>query len=177
LVRIKEKLITLDAAEVLERVRDDYSKIRGPSDPDSFDDFKAAFIKNPIEVPAVRVLSELVRSKRVVLMLASFKWQTATFNTAKFPLLTSDRPVIMSNGLTQQDAHIVLPISPRRLCIATKNEETFQFFRQMNTNELAEAVNNQVSLQAHKFVFGCDASQLRFVANRLGKRVWSSPVG
>jgi uncharacterized protein DUF6977 len=40
-------------------------------------------------------------------MLASFKLQMATVNTAKYPLLTSDRPVVMSNGLIQQDAHIV----------------------------------------------------------------------
>jgi hypothetical protein len=46
----------------------------------------------------------------------------------------------------------------------------------MNPNELAEAVNNQVSQQAHRFVFGCDDGQQRFVANRLGKRVWSSPL-
>jgi hypothetical protein len=83
----------------------------------------------------------------------------------------------MSNGLIQPDAHIVLPISPRRLFIATKNEETFQSFREMDPNELAQAVNNQVSQQAHKFVFGCDESQFRFVAKRLGKRVWSSPLG
>jgi hypothetical protein len=92
-------------------------------------------------------------------MLASFKWQNATVNTAKYPLLTSDRPIIMSNGLIQPDAHIVLPISPRRLFIATKNDETFQSFREMNPNELAQAVNNQVSQQAHKFVFDCDESQ------------------
>jgi hypothetical protein len=175
--RIKEKLTTLDAGDILEHVRRDYPNIRGKGDPENFDDFKAAFIKNPIEVPAIRVLPELVKSKRVVRMLASFKWQTATVNTAKYPLLTSDRPVIMSNGLIQHDAHIVLPISPRRLFIATKNEETFQYFREMNPNELAYAVNNQVSQQAHKFVFGCNDSQLRFVANRLGKRVWSSPLG
>ena len=175
--RIKEKLTTLDAGDILEDVRGDYPKIRGKGDPENFDDFKDAFIKNPVEVPAIRVLPELVKSKRVVRMLASFKWQTVTVNTAKYPLLTSDRPVIMSNGLIQHDAHIVLPISPRRLFIATKNEETFQYFREMNPNELAHAVNNQVSQQAHKFVFGCDGSQLRFVANRLGKRVWSSPLG
>jgi hypothetical protein len=110
-------------------------------------------------------------------MLASFKWQTLAVDTAKYPLLTSDRPVIMSNGLIQQDAHVVLPISPRRLFIATKNEDTFEIFHEMNPNKLAEAVNNQVAQQAHRFVFGCDDSQLRFVANRLGKRVWSSPIG
>jgi hypothetical protein len=177
LLRMKEKLATLDPSEILEHIRDDYPDIRGPGDPESFDDYKAAFIKNPVEVPAVRVLPELVRSKRVVRVLASFKWQTATVNNAKYPLLTSDRPIIMTNGLIQLDAHIVLPISPRRLFIATKNEETFRYFGEMNPNELAQAVNNQVSQQARKFVFGCDDSQLKFVANRLGKRVWSSPLG
>jgi Protein of unknown function (DUF4238) len=83
----------------------------------------------------------------------------------------------MSNGLVQQDAHIVLPISPRRLFIATKTEETFQYFREMNPNELARTVNNQVCQQARKFVFGCNDSQLKFIEKRLGKRVWSSPVG
>jgi hypothetical protein len=34
-----------------------------------------------------------------------------------------------------------------------------------------------VCLQARKFVFESDKSQLRFVAKRLGGQVWSSPVG
>ena len=128
-------------------------------------------------MPAIRVLPELVRSKRVVRVLSSFKWQTTTVNHAKYPLLTSDRPIIMTNGLNLPDAHIVLPISPRRLFIATKNEESFRYFLEMNPRALAEAVNNQVSQQARKFVFGSDDSQLKFVANRLGKRIWSSPLG
>jgi hypothetical protein len=177
LVRIKEKLKTMDAGEILENVRERYPKMRGPGEPESFDEFKRAFLKNPIEVPTVRVLPALVRSKRMVRMLASFKWKTTTVNMAKHPLLTSDRPIIMTNGLLQQDAHIVLPISPRRLFIATKTEETFQYFAEMNPNDLAHAVNNQVCQQAHKYVFGSDDSQLQFVAKRLGKRVWSSPFG
>ena len=83
----------------------------------------------------------------------------------------------MSNGLVQKDAHIVVPISPRRLFIATRDEETLQFFTSMLSDELAEAVNNQVAQQAYRFVFGENAKQLRFVSNRLGKRVWSSPLG
>jgi|SRR6185437_3151345 len=177
LERMKEKMTTLDAAEVIEHIREDYPRIRGPGDPTTFDEYKEAFLKRPIEVPAIRVLPELVRSKRVVRVLASFKWQTATVSTAKYPLLTSDRPIVMSNGLVHQDAHIVLPISPRKLFIATKTEETFQFFREMDTNQLVEAMNNQVCQQAHRFVFGSDNRALRFVEKRLGKRVWSSPIG
>jgi hypothetical protein len=174
---IKKKLKTLDAGEVLENIRDDYPNIRGPGDPESFDEYKAAFTLNPIDVPATRVLPVLLRSKRVVRVLASFMWQTATVHTAKYPLLTSDRPIIMSNGLTGEDAHIVLPISPRRLFIAINNDETFKAISSTASDELVETVNNQVAQQAHKFVYGVDDSQLPFVASRLGKRVWSSPLG
>lgn len=176
LERIEKKLATLDPGEVIENIRDDYSRLRGPGDPLEFDEYKAAFLQKRVEVPAIRVLPELVRSKRVVSVLASFRWQTMTVNAAKYPLLTSDRPIIITNGLTQPDAHLVLPISPRKLFIATKTEETFRNFVGMNSKELAEAVNNQVSQQARRFVFGGDDSQHRFVSNRLGKCVWSSPL-
>jgi hypothetical protein len=151
--------------------------MRGPNDPESFDDYKAGLASNPIDVPATRVLPVLLKSKRVIRMLASFKWRTATVLSAKYRLLTSDRPVIMTNGLVRPNAHIVLPISPRRLFIATKNEETFQAISSMPTDQLAKAVNNHVAQQAHKFVYGTDDRQLRYVANRLGKRVPSSPLG
>jgi hypothetical protein len=177
LLLIKEKLKTLDPGEIAEHIRDDYSQMRGPNDPESFDDYKAGLASNPVDVPATRVLPVLLKSKRVIRMLASFKWRTATVLSAKYRLLTSDRPVIMTNGLVRPNAHIVLPISPRRLFIATKNEETFQAISSMPTDQLAKAVNNHVAQQAHKFVYGTDDRQLRYVANRLGKRVPSSPLG
>jgi hypothetical protein len=177
LERMREKMTTLDPAEVIENIREDYPRIKGPGDPPTFDKYKEAFLKRRVAVPAIRVLPELVRSKRVVGVLASFKWQTATVNTAKHPLLTSDRPIVMSNGLLQQDAHIVLPISLRKLFIATKTEETFQFFKEMDTNQLVEAMNNQICQQAHHFVFGREKRPLRYIEKRLGRRVWSSPIG
>ncbi|HZR62101.1 MAG TPA: DUF4238 domain-containing protein [Xanthobacteraceae bacterium] len=177
LLRMKEKLQTLEPGEVLENIREDYPNIRQPSDPETFDEYKEAFLKNPVEIPSVRVLPELVRSKRVVRVLASFKWATHTVRTAEHSLLTSDRPIIMSNGLSQQDAFILLPISPRRVFIATKDEETVRSITSMPSDKIVEAVNNQIAQQAHRFVFGQDNKQLRFVSKRIGKRVWSSPLG
>jgi hypothetical protein len=175
--RIKEKLKSLDALEVLENIREDYPKLRRPEDPATFDEYKAAFALNPIDVPATRVLPVLLKSKRVMAVLAALQWRTATVNSARYPLLTSDRPVIMSNGLSRPDAHIVLPISPRRLFVATKDEQTFQDIIAGSMDLLAKTVNNQVAQQAYQYVYGSDDKQLRFVSNRLGRRIWSSPLG
>jgi hypothetical protein len=174
---IKEKLRTLDPAEILEYIRDDYPRIRRPEDPENFDEFKKAFVRAPPDLHPVKVLPALVRSKRVFRVIASFKWHTMTMNTPTFPLLTSDRPVIMTNGLVHDNAHFVLPIGPRRFFIATKTMETFQSFLKRKPEEFARAINDRVCLQARKFVYGSDDSQLRFVSKGLGKQVWSSPVG
>jgi hypothetical protein len=45
----------------------------------------------------------------------------------------------------QQDVHS--SVSPRRLFTATKNQGTFQFFREMNPIELAEAGTIKVAQQ------------------------------
>ncbi|MGO4715256.1 DUF4238 domain-containing protein [Bradyrhizobium sp. 2TAF24] len=174
---IREKLRTLDPAEILEYIRDDYSRIRRPEDPESFDEYKEAFVKAPPDIGPVKVLPLLMRSKRIFRVMASFNWQTMTMNTPKFSLLTSDRPVIMTNGLVDDNAHFVLPIGPRRLFIATKTLKTFQSFVQRNPDEFARAINDRVCLQARKCVYGNDDTQLHFVSKRLGRKVWSSPVG
>ena len=176
LLLIKERLKGLDPGEVVEELRDRYPQIRKASDPETFEEYKAHVIRNPIDVPATRVLPLLMRSKAVVNALGSLKWRTATLRLAKYPLLTSDRPVIMSDGFGQPDAFLMLPIGPRLLLIGTKHEATFRTVTSMNPGTLGEMVNDRVCQQAYKFVYGSDDRQLRFIAKRLGKRVWSSPL-
>jgi Protein of unknown function (DUF4238) len=98
---LREKLRSLDPAEILEYIREDYPRIRRPEDPESFEAFRDGYVKSPPDLDPVRVLPALMRSKRVFRVIASFKWHTMTMNTSKHPLLTSDRPVIMSNGLSR----------------------------------------------------------------------------
>jgi hypothetical protein len=47
----------------------------------------------------------------------------------------------------------------------------------MSADLTVEAVNSKVSEQAINYVYGIDDRQLRFVANRLGKRIQSTPLG
>jgi hypothetical protein len=109
---IGRKLKTMDQGAILEEIRDRYASMRGPTDPESFDEYKAARARSPLEVAPVRTLVDILQSQRVVSAIASMQWRTTTLNTTKHSLLTSDRPVIMTNGLVVPDAHILLPISP-----------------------------------------------------------------
>lgn len=172
---IQKKLAAM-RPEILEYVRDDYENIRAPDDPPTFDEYKAKYSNKPLPVPPARVLLNILTSKRVARALATLKWVTKDVGSARFSLLTSDRPVIMTNGLDRSDAHIVLPISPRKLFIAAKEEKTLHEITSMSAEQLACTSNQKVAEQAYHYVYGVDDTQLRLVAKRLGKRARSSPL-
>lgn len=176
LLLIKQKLAEM-SPEILESVRDEYDDLRTPNDPPTFDEYKARFYNKPIAVPPPRVLINILSSKRVAKGLATMKWVTKRVADARHTLLTSDRPVIMTNGIDRSDAHIVLPISPTKLFIAAKEAPTLRKITSMSSDQIVAISNNKVAEQAYTYVYGVDDRQLRFVANRFGKRVRSTPLG
>jgi hypothetical protein len=122
-------------------------------------------------------LPTLIHSQAVIEEISLMSFHTAKVTDNKHPLLTSDRPIIMTNGLRVENAHIVIPISPTQIFIAAKESRTFEYIRSIRSDELVRSVNNKVSEQAVKYVYGIDDRQLRFVRNRLGKIVQSTPLG
>ena len=53
--------------------------------------------------------------------LNRMQWAVIHFDEAHHLLLTSDRPIVMTNGLAHATSHIVMPISPRRIFVADNN--------------------------------------------------------
>jgi hypothetical protein len=103
-------------------------------------------------------------------------WFTYHIEGAKHSLLTSDRPVIMTKGLEGPGAHLAMPISPTVIFFAVRSENSLKRINAMGDNKLVARINMGVALQAVKYVYGVDDTQLRFVANRLGKRSPTPPL-
>jgi hypothetical protein len=61
--------------------------------------------------------------------------------------------------------------------LAAKSDETRRAIASMSDDKIIEVVNHKVSEQAIKYVYGMDDRQLRFVANRLGRMIPSTPLG
>jgi hypothetical protein len=118
----------------------------------------------------------LLSSKLVIGALLSMHWNVGSVEGAKNVLLTSDKPVIMTNGFSRDDAHIALPISPTAFFIATRTTEMFRQIASRGRNDLVSTINNKVSEQAIDFVYALDDKQTRFIQNRLGRRVRSTPL-
>jgi hypothetical protein len=175
-IELAGRLLANLSPEILEGVRDEYPQLRSPEDPESFDEFKEKYARSSTSIAAPHALPRLIYSRRVAKEIASFIWSTRGVFKAKHTMLTSDRPIIMTNGLIQPDAHIVIPISPTVLFHASRNQTTCDWINSLSSDAVVETVNNKVAEQAIKYVYGIDDKQLRFVRNRLGKRVRATPL-
>jgi len=128
-----------------------------------------------IAAPAQFWLPNLINSEPAIRAIAdNMMWFTYHVGAAKHSVLTSDRPVIMSKGLDGPNAHLVMPISPAAIFFAVRDERSLERIKAMDTDELVARVNTGVALQAIKYVYGVDDSQLRFVEKRLGKKMPTS---
>jgi hypothetical protein len=92
----------------------------------------------------------------------------------KFPMFTSDRPIAMT-ALGQDNAHLVMPLTPNHYFFAAKDSETMhRLEHRSQSGGLAEIMNNNIVRQARKYVYALDDSRQAFLTNRLGDRQsWS----
>jgi hypothetical protein len=152
-----------------------YRKVRQPGDPETYDEFLAQS-EHPAGRASAIALQTIIDSPRMGGHLNQMRWSVVSFKNPKHTILTSDRPIVMTNGILQPNDHLALPIGPLQLFVATNTLEAENTIRRMRPDSLIEQVNNRVAVQARRFVYAPDDRQLRFVSKRLGKKLPSTPL-
>lgn len=134
-------------------------------------------LKQP-EVPftPAEVFPSMLTSRFAIRELVSMRWTVCTLNQTSNLLLTSDRPIIMTNGVMRPEGHIALPISPRAFFLAYRSDDFFREVSALSQETLAGVMNDYVAKQAINFVYAFDDAQTRFVQNRFGTRQRSTPL-
>jgi hypothetical protein len=137
----------------------------------------AGTLKQPaVPFTPPEVFPSMLTSRVALGELLSLRWQMCTLHPPTQYLLSSDRPIVMSNGLRHEGAHIVLPVSPRAFFLAYRSEDYFRAFSARSERDLAATLNDHVAKQSINFVYAFDESQSRFIRNRYGKRERATPL-
>jgi hypothetical protein len=116
-----------------------------------------------------RVMQTIIDSANVGTAINGMEWVTIELHEG-FELLTSDRPVIMTNGIKGDDGHIAIPISPRKLFVAANTRKKITEINGLGAKRLARSCNEVVVGQAHRYVYSTNDRQTAFVEARLGKQ-------
>jgi hypothetical protein len=90
-----------------------------------------------------------------------------TIPDVPFNFLTSDRPIIMTNGIGRPEGHIAVPIGPRKLFIAANQKETTDPIVALPPSDLIMQANTMVVRQAEEFVYGESDFAINFVERHL----------
>jgi hypothetical protein len=108
-------------------------------------------------------LPELIDHEGIGQMLNDMHWFVLTTEADAPPLLTSDKPLFISEKLGAPGCHLTLPIAPNRLFVAVNSKDAEAEFRARPQKELIESTNVRSTQQAAKYVYGSDNAQSEFV--------------
>jgi hypothetical protein len=144
-----------------------YAAQRQPDDPPTFQGCIDQKDPNHISRWTLDAARRLMDHERIGQRLNSMRWFVLSTNDNIPQLLTSDRPIL--DFLAERDAHMLLPVGPRRLFVAANDTQAEQTVRAWATKELVESVNKLVVQHAVKYVYGADDMSMKFVDDNIGK--------
>jgi hypothetical protein len=102
----KEALVDIEAS---------YAKERGPKDPPTYAEYAQLHGPNPAARTIVRTIQTLADNAELGRQINRMRWTVLSVTRPKFELLTSDRPMLLTNGIGPPRGELLMPISPFRL--------------------------------------------------------------
>lgn len=163
--------------ETLPNIEAAYAKDRKPDWPETYAEYAQLHGPNPAARTIVRVVQTLADNRELGARINSMRWMVLSADRPKFELLTSDRPMLVTNGIGSPNGQIVMPISPTHVFVATNNIELENEIRRVwKKSDTIRRINDRVARQSRKYVWGKDDSQFSFVARRLGKAWTADPM-
>lgn len=152
-----------------------YESIREPTDPPTFDEYLA--LRDPLIAVKMRVnlIMKAFDNEIVGAHINQMTHAIIDFSTSPFRLLTSDRPVQFFN-LKEPNGMLSIPISPTKMFVAVNETAVLDQLRRAAPRELATHANGYVVSRARRFVWAQDASQQRFIENRISTNLELRPL-
>lgn len=163
--------------KALPELEAEYLARRKPTDPPTYSEYATIHSPNPRGRTGAILVQRVIDHPMIGNKINNMRWMVLHDARPKNLLLTSDRPVVMTNGLDAENSQLILPISPRHVFVATNDPRTEKYIRRvMERKQMIEQINDRVARQSHRLVFGFSDAQLVFVSRRLGMKYTSSPI-
>ncbi|NMN57422.1 MULTISPECIES: DUF4238 domain-containing protein [unclassified Xanthobacter] len=159
----KIEFIRTDETEEME-----YQSRRSASDPETFSEYLMSRPIHEVEIHGYNTLIKLIDNARVGQTINNMHWKIVQLSKECVPLMTSDRPIIRTNGLIKPNGHLAIPIDPTRLFVATSDDKMIEYLNHAPLRQIAKEVNQHIVRSAVRFSYAVDDSHLKFVKKNFG---------
>jgi len=161
----------------LAELQGDYAKHRNPTDPPTYEEYAALRSPNTAGRGGAILLQKIIDNPDLGNRINNKRWTVLKAQSPELTLLTSDRPVLITNGLAYEHSQLILPISPFHVFFAVDTADTERYIEHVFAKgQMIQQVNERVALQARKYVYGLSDVHFNFVATRLGKKYTATPL-
>jgi Protein of unknown function (DUF4238) len=151
----------------------EYERLRRPEDPATFEEWVLLQGDNLADKIRIRFLQAAMDNAGIGARVNAMAWNVLDVSRARVRLLTSDWPLYRAfNG---ERMFLALPISPTVLFTAVTHDDISERLRATPSNELVTEMNRSVVSSARLYVYSADASQERFIANRMSSSMQMPP--
>lgn len=147
-----------------------YAVEKEPNDPSTLEEYLAKRDSGEVERWAMMLALRLMDHASIGTLLNNMQWTVREVAPDAGEFLTSDRPVVMTDTLTERNAYVFLPIGPKRLFVAVNDLETQRMVEGRDPAEQVKAVNTLVAAHAVKFSYARDDTHLAFVRQHFGTK-------
>jgi hypothetical protein len=166
--------ITSQGAEALRAMLskdpEEYEAVRKPDDPPTLvgwvERYAPALIENYGKTLLPGIMTHQATGNEIIRM----HWGVLGSSGANPDILTCDRPLFLSHGIDDPKCLIALPISPRAIFLASREQGTLDKLIGMESSALIRAANESIVTQADRYVYGAHGRALGFVER------WLAPL-
>lgn len=146
----------------------EYSAKKGPNGPPTIEEYLVQRAPHEVDRIAMALAPMLIDHYMIGELLNNMRWLVVRISSNAGEFLTSDRPVLMTSTLTEDDAYIFFPIGPKTLFVAVNDIETQRRIEACDPSERVERVNRFIAGHAVKYVYARDDSALDYVRQHMG---------
>jgi hypothetical protein len=150
-----------------------FSLVWGQDNPNDVNVFIEQQWPGIMEESMFGLLAKLMEHEDIGQMILDFDHTVTTLNS-DIPLITSDRPMLMTATLAEEDAYIIMPIGPKKVYVAGKTKNTVQRILNKTGDEFAQIINHQVASHAEIAVYSAYQGLDEYVGERLGQKTYDS---
>ena len=120
-------------------------------------------------------LRRFIANDEIGLLILGMIGDTMDLSKTPYRLLTSDRPVVMTDGLGYTTSHLALPLSPTMLFVAANTQEMMNELRATGQHDLVRNCNRWTVRHAVKYVWAQDHSHDELIEQEMSADAKDEP--
>jgi hypothetical protein len=181
--RTPDSLINYKAAmdavycEIVPELRERYAELRLPTDPPTYEEYQAQRTSVDAEQTAFKLLPRSISNERVFTFLGAMEWRCMNVKEANRPLLITNEPLLITNGLGKPEGHLMQPIAPTVLFVAATRLDMMNRLFAQDRTALVGMINECLIERATTFVGAVDKREAALIEARFGTKPHGGVLG